>query len=214
MRISYQIICDFWTQNKKLLIIWQIVFLLSAAVYLVMTPKTYEAYFQVKTAKISIDGNWSVLKLARNTRRDLMSPQSLPVDIVKDCMDEDSHTMRRSLVNSMQIDVIDDFGGVMGIAVRLVGIEHSKDCANLLAKYIVDSSYAALKKRLNDDGFVAGVVQKGKIQAFEKPAVTSQVQMSDSHVKPRALNTLLLSSLLGLAGAIAYVILRKRYRVA
>ena len=214
MRISYQIICDFWSQNKKLLIIWQIVFLLSAAVYLVMTPKTYEAYFQVKTAKISIDGNWSVLKLARNTRRDLMSPQGFPVDIVKACMDEDSHAMRRSLVNSIQIDVIDDFGGVMGIAVRLVGFEHSKACANLLAKYIVDSSDAVLTKRLNDEGFIAGVVQKGKIQIFEKPMVTSEIQMSDSYIKPRTVNTLLLASLLGLAGAIAYVILRKRYRAA
>jgi len=214
MRISYQIICDFWSQNKKLLIIWQIVFLLSAAVYLVMTPKTYEAYFQVKTAKISIDGNWTVLKLARNTRRDLMSPRGLPADIVKACMDEDTNTLRRSLVNSIQIDVIDDFGGVMGIAVRLVGIEHSKNCANLLAKYIVDSSDAVLTKRLNDDGFVAGVVQKGKIQAFEKPMVTSQAQMSDSYVKPRAFNTILLASLLGLAGTISYVILRKRYRAA
>lgn len=214
MRISYQIICDFWSQNKKLLVIWQIVFLLLATIYLVMTPKTYEAYFQVKTAKISIDGNWSVLKLARNTRRDLMSPQGFPADIVKACMEEDSHAARRSLVNSMQIDVIDDFGGVMGIAVRLVGIEHSKDCANLLAKYIVDTSDAVLTKRLNDDGFVVGVVQKGKIQAFEKPMVTSEVQMSDSYVKPRTLHTLLLASLLGLAGAIAYVILRKRYRAA
>ena len=214
MRISYQIICDFWSQNKKLLIIWQIVFLLFAAVYLVITPKTYEAYFQVKTAKISIDGNWTVLKLARNTRRDLMSPRGFPADIVKACMDEDTNTLRRSLVNSIQIDVIDDFGGVMGIAVRLVGIEHSKNCANLLAKYIVDSSDAVLTKRLNDDGFVAGVVQKGKIQAFEKPMVTSQAQMSDSYVKPRAFNTILLASLLGLAGAMSYVILRKRYRAA
>ena len=214
MRISYQSICDFWAQNKKLLIIWQIVFLLSATVYLVMTPKTYEAYFQVKTAKVSIDGNWSVLKLARNTRRDLMSPQGFPTNIVKACMDEDTHAMRRSLVNSIQIDVIDDFGGVMGIAVRLVGFEHSKECANLLAKYIVDSSDAVLTKRLADEGFIAGVAQKGKIQAFEKPMVTSEVQMSDSYVKPRAMNILLMASLLGLAGAIAYVILRKRYCAA
>lgn len=214
MRISYQIIRDFWLQNKKLLIIWQLVFLLSAAAYLVMTPKTYEAYFQVKTAKISIDGNWSVLKLARNTRRDLMSPQGFPADVVKACMNEDSHALRRSLVNSMQIDVIDDFGGVMGISVRLVGADHSKDCANLLAKYIVDGSDAVLTKRLNDDGFVDGIMPKGKIQLFEKPMVTSQVQMSDSYVKPRTLNTLLLASLLGLAGAIAYVVLRKRYRAA
>lgn len=214
MRISYKIICDFWSQNKKLLIIWQLVFLLTAAVYLVVMPKTYEAYFQVKTAKISVDGNWVALKLARNSRRDLMSPQGFPVDIVKACMDEDSHALRRSLVNSIQVDVIDDFGGVMGVSVRLVGIEHARDCANILAKFIIDSSDVALIKRLNDDGFVAGVIQKGKIQAFEKPSVISQVQMSDSYVKPRSSNTLLLASLLGLASAIAYAILRKRYRAA
>lgn len=129
-------------------------------------------------------------------------------------MDEDSHALRRSLVNSIQVDVIDDFGGVMGVSVRLVGIEHARDCANILAKFIIDSSDVALIKRLNDDGFVAGVIQKGKIQAFEKPSVISQVQMSDSYVKPRSSNTLLLASLLGLASAIAYAILRKRYRAA
>jgi len=212
MRINYQIICDFWSQNKKILISWQVVFLLLAGIYLAITPKTYEAYFQVKTAKISIDGNWSVLKLGRNTRRDLMSPSGFPADLVKSCMGDDNHALRRSLVDSIQIDIIDDFGGVMGIAVRLVGIEHARDCANLLANYIVEGSDAALNKRLVDDGFVAGVIQKGKVQAFEKPAVTSQIQMSDEYVKPRSKNILILASLLGMMGSIAYAILRRRYR--
>jgi LPS O-antigen subunit length determinant protein (WzzB/FepE family) len=212
MRISYQIICDFWSQNKKILISWQVVFLLLAGIYLAITPKTYEAYFQVKTAKILVDGNWSVLKLGRNTRRDLMSPPGFPGGLVKSCMGDDNHGLRRSFVNSIQIDIIDDFGGVMGIAVRLVGIEQARDCANLLAQYIVDGSDAALNKRLADDGFVAGEIQKGKVQAFEKPAVTSQIQMSDEYVKPRSTNILILAFLLGTMCAIAYAILRRRYR--
>lgn len=215
MRISYQIICDFWSQNKKLLIIWQLVFLLAAAVYLAVTPKTYEAYFQVKTAKISIDGNWTVLKLGRNSRRDLMSPQGFPGELVKVCMGEDSHGLRRSLVNSIQVDVIDDFGGVMGISVRLVGIEQSKQCANSLAQFIVENSDASLSRRLGEDGFSkSSTIQKGKIQAYEGPGLISQIQMSDSYIKPRITNTLLLASLLGFVGAVAYVILRRRYRAA
>jgi capsular polysaccharide biosynthesis protein len=214
MRISYQIICDFWSRNKKLLIIWQAVFLLLAGIYLAVTPKTYEAYFQVKTAKILIDGNWSVLKLGRNTRRDLMSPPGFPVNLVRSCMGGENHALRRSLVNAIQIDIIDDFGGVMGIAVRLVGIEHARDCANLLAQYIVESSDAALNKKLTEDGFEAGMTLKNKVQAFEKSVVTSQIQMSDDYVKPRIANILILGSLLGFMGALAYIILRRRYRAS
>jgi capsular polysaccharide biosynthesis protein len=213
MRVSYKIICGFWSQNKKLLIVWQLVFLLSAGIYLLLTPKTYEAYFQVKTAKLSIDGNWTALKLARNTRRDIMSPQAFPSDLVKVCMNKDSHSLRRTLVNSIQVNVIDDFGGVMGISVRLIGVEQSKHCASELAQLIVQNSDASLKRRLGEDGFPSsGGSQKGKIQAFEGPSIVSQIQMSDDYVKPRTLSTILLAALLGLSGAITYAILRRRYR--
>lgn len=210
MRISYQMICDFWLRNRKLLIVYQMISLLLSGIYLTITPKTYEAYFQVRTAKVLMDGNWTVLKLARNTRRDLMSPQGFPVEIVNACMEGNSHSLRRSLVNAMQIDVIDDFGGVMGVAVRLVGISHAKECANLLANYIVDNSNNALSKRLDDEGFVAGSAT-GRIRAFEKPMVTSQVQMSDSYVKPRITNVLIIATLAGFFVALAHAILRKRY---
>jgi capsular polysaccharide biosynthesis protein len=212
MRISYQIICDFWSQNKKILIIWQVIFLLLAGIYLATTPKTYEAYFQVRTAKILVDDKWNALKWARYTRRDLMSPQSYPANLVQACMGEDGNGIRRSLVNSIQIDVIDDSGGVMGISVRLVGKENATKCANLLAVSIVENSNAALAKRLADDGFSAPNTSKGRVNNYEKPVVTSQVQMSDSYVYPQNFKVFLAALLMGLAVAFATVILRERYR--
>ena len=212
MRISYQIICDFWLQNKKLLIIWQVIFLLLAGIYLETTPKTYEAYFQVRTAKILVDDKWNALKWARYTRRDLMSPQSYPSNLVQACMGEDGNGIRRSLVSSLQIDVIDDSGGVMGIAIRLVGKENAKKCANLLAVSIVENSNAALAKRLADDGFSTPNASKGRVNNYEKPVVTSQVQMSDSYVYPQNFKVFLAALLMGLAAAFGTVILRERYR--
>ena len=212
MRITYQIICDFWAQNKKLLIIWQIIFLLLAGIYLATTPKTYEAYFQVRTAKILVDDKWNALKWARYTRRDLMSPQSYSSNLVQACMGEEGNAVRRSLVSSIQIDVIDDSGGVMGVAVRLVGKENSTKCANLLAVSIVENSDNALVKRLSDEGYTPSNTGRGKVNNYEKPVVTSQVQMSDSYVYPQNLKVLLAAFLMGLAAAYATIILRKRYR--
>lgn len=212
MRISYQIICGFWSKNKRLLIIWQIIFLLLAGIYLSLTPKTYEAYFQVRTAKILLNEQWNALKWARYTRRDLMSPQGFSAELVKSCMGGDGNAIRRSLVNSIQIDVIDDSGGVLGIAVRLTGIEQAKECANLLAKSIVEASDKALAKRLDDDGFTVANSLKGKINNYEKPIITSQVQLSDSYVRPRVTHFLLATSLMALISAISFVILRRRYR--
>ena len=212
MRISYQIICDFWSQNKKQLIIWQAIFLLSGALYMIVTPKTYEAYFQVRTAKILVDDRWSALKWARYTRRDLMSPQNYSAPLVQACMGGDGNAIRRSLVNSIQVDVIDDSGGVMGILVRLVGAEQSKKCANLLAQSIVQISDNALLKRLTDDGYIAPNMIKGKVNNYEKSVITSEVRMSDSYVRPQFFQVFLASILMGLAAAFSAVILGKRYR--
>jgi hypothetical protein len=213
MRISYQIIRDFWSQNKKILIVWQIIFLLFAGLYLVITPKKYEAYFHVRTAKILVNDKWNALKWARYTRRDLMSPQSFKSELVQSCMGGDSNAIRRSLVNSMQIDVIDDSGGVLGIAVRLTGIERARECANLMAKSIVETSDEALAKRLVEDGFAAANSQKGKINNYEKPMITTRVQMSDTYVSPKPFHLLLAASLMALISTASFVILRKRYRV-
>jgi hypothetical protein len=213
MRISYQIICDFWSQNKKILIIWQTFFLLFAGLYLVIAPKKYEAYFHVRTAKILVNDKWSALKWARYTRRDLMSPQSLKAELVQSCMGGDGNAIRRSLVNAIQIDVIDDSGGTLGIAVRLTGIDRARECANLLANSIVETSGEALAKRLAEDGFAVANSQKGKINNYEKPMITSQVQMSDTYASPKPFHLLLATSLLALISSVSFVILRKRYRV-
>lgn len=212
MRISYQIICDFWSQNKKLLIICQVISLLLAAIYLTVTPKTYEAYFQVRTARILVDDRWSALKWARYTRRDLMSPQNYPSTLVKDCMGNDGNAIRRSLVNAIQVDIIDDSGGVMGVLVRLVGIEQSKKCANLLAQSIVQISDNALLKRLTDEGYIAPNMLKGKINNYEKSIINSEVRMSDSYIRPQGLQVFLVSVLMGLVAAFSAGALRKRYR--
>ncbi len=212
MRISYQIICDFWAQNKKLLIVCQVVSLLLAGIYLTTTPKTYEAYFHVRTAKILVNEKWEALKWARYTRRDLMSPQAHNANLVQACMGSDGNAIRRSLVGSMRIDIIDDSGGVLAIAIRLTGVENAKKCAQMLAESIVEASDAALAKRLNDEGFVVGNTVKGKINAYEKPLITSQVQMSDSYVKPKWSHVYLSASILGLVAAIGFTILRRRYR--
>jgi hypothetical protein len=212
MRISYQIICDFWSQNKKLLIICQLACLLLAGVYLTLTPKTYEAYFQVRTAKILVNDKWEALKWARYTRRNLMSPQAHSNQLVQDCMGSEDNAVRRSLVGSMRIDIIDDSGGTLAIAIRLTGAEKAKKCAELLAETIVKDSDAALVKRLNDEGFVEGNTVKGKINKFEKPFISSQVQMSDSYIKPKWFHVFLSASLLGFVGALAFAILRRRYR--
>jgi hypothetical protein len=212
MRISYQIICDFWLQNKKLLIICQLACLLLAGVYLTLTPKTYEAYFQVRTAKILVNEKWEALKWARYTRRNLMSPQAYSNKLTQACMGGEGNAVRRSLVGSMRIDIIDDSGGTLAIAIRLTGVERAKKCAEMLAETIVKDSDAALTKRLSDEGFVVGNTAKGKINNFEKPFISSQVQMSDSYVKPKWFHVFLSASLLGLMGAIAFSILRRRYR--
>ena len=211
MRISYQIICDFWSQNKKLLIIWQLVFLLSAAVYLVMIPKTYEAYFHVQTAKILVNDKWDALKWARYTRRNLMSPQGFTPELARVCVGSDSNAARRSLVNAMQIDILNDSGGVLAISVRLVGADHAKECANLLAKNIVDISDAALTHRLLEEGFTPTNLQKGKINNYERAMITSQPRMSDSYVRPQIAQTMLGAFLMGLISVIAYAILKRRY---
>lgn len=212
MRISYQIACDFWSENKKQLIIWQIIFLLSASIYLIVTPKTYEAYFQVRTAKILVDDRWNALKWARYTRRDLMSPQNYSVPLVQACMGGDGNAIRRSLVNAIQVDVIDDSGGVMGILVRLTGVDQSKKCANLLAQSIVQTSDNALLKRLTDDGYIVPNKIKGKVNNYEKSLITSEVRMSDNYVRPQGIQVFLASLLMALLAAIFAVALRKRYR--
>ena len=212
MKISYQIICKYWVENRKILIFWQIAFLLLGSIYLAITPKTYEAYFQVRTAKILVNDRWEALKWARYARRDLMSPQWFSADLVKDCMGEDGNAIRRSLVNSIQVDIIDDSGGLMGIAVRLAGIDSPKKCANLLAETLVKASDASLVKRLADDGFMAANVTKGKINQFEKPAVTFPVQMSDSYLRPQAAKVLLVGFIMALVLALGSVVLKGRYR--
>jgi hypothetical protein len=127
-------------------------------------------------------------------------------------MGSEGNAVRRSLVNSMRIDVIDDSGGALAISIRLIGVEKAKKCAEMLAETIVKDSDAALTKRLSDEGFVVGNTAKVKINNFEKPFVSSQVQMSDSYVKPKWFHVFLSASLLGLMGAIAFSILRRRYR--
>ena len=111
----------------------------------------------------------------------------------------------------MQIDILNDSGGVLAISLRLVGADHAKECANLLAKNIVDTSDAALTNRLLEDGFTVGNLQKGKINNYDKPMITSQPRMSDSYVRPRMAQTMLGAFLMGLISVIAYGILKRRY---
>jgi capsular polysaccharide biosynthesis protein len=140
-----------------------------------------------------------------------MSPQVFTPELARACVGSDSNAARRSLVNSMQIDILDDSGGVLAISVRLVGADHAKECANLLAKNIVDTSDAALTNRLLEDGFTAVNLQKGKINNYEKPMITSQPRMSDSYVRPQMAQTMLGAFLMGLISVLAYSILKRRY---
>ena len=57
----------------------------------------------------------------------------------------------------------------------------------------------------------AGNLQKGKINNYEKPMITSQSRMSDSYVRPQMAQTMLGAFLIGLISVIAYSILKRRY---
>lgn len=81
-----------------------------------------------------------------------------------------------------------------------------------MAETLVKASDASLVKRLAEDGYMAANVTKGKINQFEKPAVTFPVQMSDSYLRPQAAKVLLVGFIMALVSALGSVVLKGRYR--
>ena len=212
MNIRYQLIITFLSKNKNTFLASLVICLLGGASYFVLTPKVYEAYFQVRTAKILVNKDWAALKWGRYTRRDLNGPRTYPTELVQLCTGSDSNASRKNLVNSIYIDVIDDSGGVVGVVVRLAGPKEARICAEALAKFVVEVSDVALSKRLADEGFSTPKTSGGGVLNFERPMITSQVQMSDSHIKPRLFQTIIWSLLAGFGLAISLGILKERYR--
>ncbi len=212
MKISYSIICRFISQNKFQLILALAISLISSIAYFYITPKIYEATFHVRTAKIQIDGRWNAIKWARYTRRDLMSPQWYSENIVNECMGSDSNKARRNLVNAIRIDIMDDSGGALAISVKLIGENHTKNCAYLIANTIINHSNGTLKQRLADDGYVNKNSLSGRINQYQEAAITSNVRMSDHYVEPQLPKLTALMSLFVFTLVLGYGVLKRRYR--
>jgi hypothetical protein len=219
MNISYKKIISFINENKKILIYSEIFTLILGATYFALSPKIYEAYFEVNIARIKIESivstetkiRWDSITQGLALKRALQAPMGYSKDLIVKCFGTDTNKNRKNLVNSVQFGVANS-GNVLSVTMRLQGLDNLNNCVDAYANYVIDNLNRSLEDKIKDNAQWQSKLVAEKIIGFNKANLLIPVRLADGYVRPEKMRVLALSLLLGFLIAFSMIILKEKYR--
>jgi len=218
MNISYRDITSWFSSNWKMLILIELVCVLATTVYLVLTPRIYEADFSIQMPKVQkisttngAKNEWTMMISGLDYMRGWQNPLRFPNEFIVNCMGSDTNQNRKKFVNANQMR-LQNHGDVIQFSLKLEGLETTNRCANLLL-YLVwndinqtfDNEVRRESEAPNNPSLFAAI-------NYEKPGLVDLIRMSDSFIKPEITKNIFLAIILGLFIAIFAARLKVKYR--
>jgi len=215
MIISYQEVTHWFKTNFKALVIIEVLCLLVAGGYFLLTPQIYEAQFSIGLPKVPVISNqpngpnMRLMISPQEFIRPTQDPMAYSEEFVKNCMGQDTNANRKKMINALQLGVQKQ-GDVIAFTLRLEGSERSAACANLfLTKVLEDLSISQVNYLKTPLVSSAGQANPENIV---KPALIQAVRMSDSYIKPDLMKILTSAMIAGAFLTVFLSVIGKRYR--
>lgn len=215
MIISYQEVTHWFRSNIKALVVIEMLCLLVAGAYFLMTPRIYEANFSIglpKVPALSNQSNGPNMRLMISPQefiRPTQDPMAYSEEFVKNCMGQDTNANRKKMINALQLGVQKQ-GDVIAFTLRLEGSEHSAACANLFLTKVLEDLSIAQANYLKTP--LAASAAQASPEYIVKPALIQAVRMSDSYIKPDLIKTFAAAIMAGAFLTVLFSVMRKRYR--
>ena len=213
MNLSYHLVVTWIKQSWKTLVLSEIICLALAGLYLVISPRIYEADFSVRLPKMQVSSpgdpaklEWKLMLSGLEFMRGMQNPLTFSNTFIQECMGEDSNANRKKFINSTQLRLL-NHADVIHFSLRIEGRENVIRCANLLQVRVLDD--------LN--GVYESQAQKNKenlstVIAYEKASPTDSLRISDSYIQPQVSKVIYAALILGIFMAIYAVSLKAKYR--
>ena len=192
-QITFKAILSFIYRLRYYLLSWAFLGFLAGIIYCTLSPRIYEAKFNVALAMV----NGHYIPSLDGARRLFANPEDIDAPMLLACNLSDSNTDRKKLASSIFSSKFDPEKTLVSVRVRVDGKQAAIDCATYLSKYMVMKSDAlslAYIERLKAGGEA--------ISQSRLSSVATGVNVSDSFILPRPYHTIsafiLLSVMLGL----------------
>lgn len=174
----------------RMLLSCSLIGILLAMIINVLSPKIYEAYFELQLGKVMVGGNsdgtkesyWVSVPQSVDARRILMSPVKISQSVVEACGYADTNENRKKLINQIRINALDSVGSEIFVYVRLSGRDAVIRCAEAVRSIEIANSNAELKK------YIESASAAGKNSKIIKvvPAISSaEIRVSSDYIYPR-----------------------------
>lgn len=192
-QITFKAILSFVYRLRFYLFSWAFFGLLIGVIYCFLSPKIYEARFNVALAMV----NGHYIPSLDGARRLFANPEDIDAQMLLACNLSNSNADRKKLASSVFSSKFDPEKTLVSVRVRVEGKQAAFDCAMYLSKYMVMKSDAlslAYIDRLKAGG--------EPISQSRLSSIATNVNVSDDFILPRPYHTIsafiLLSIMLGL----------------
>jgi hypothetical protein len=213
MKICYQDVINWFSSHFKMLIALEVVCLLAAGAYFVLTPRIYEANFSIGLPKVPVPASTPVgasrLKTLISPQefiRPTQDPMAYSAQFIEQCMGQDTDANRKKLINALQLGVKQQ-GDVIAFTLRLEGSQKLLNCANLMMTKVLQDL------TITQDNYLKSItLADSDKDNVVPPAMIQVVRISDSYVKPVLSRLLTIGALAGIFLTFFISAMRKKYR--
>ena len=218
MNISYRSITGWLSGNWKMLVLIELICLLTITLYLVLTPRIYEADFSIQMPKVQkisttngAKNEWTMMISGLDYMRGWQNPLRYPNEFITNCMGSDTNQNRKKFVNSNQMR-LQNHGDVIQFSLKLEGLETTNRCANLLLHLVWNDVNQTFDNELRRESQTPNPSSLFSAINYAKPALVDLIRMSDSFIKPEIGKNILLAFILGLFITVFVARLKVKYR--
>jgi hypothetical protein len=218
MNISYGSITGWLSGNWKRLVLIELICLLAITLYLVLTPRFYEADFSIQMPKVqkigAINGaknEWTMMISGLDYMRGWQNPLRFPNEFIINCMGSDTNQNRKKFVNANQMR-LQNHGDVIQFSLKLEGLETTNRCANLLLNLVWNDLNQTFDNEVQRESKTPNISSVFIAINYAKPALVDLIRMSDSFIKPEIGKNIFLAIILGLFVTVFVARLKVKYR--
>ena len=218
MNISYRSITGWLSGNWKMLVLIELICLLTITLYVVLTPRIYEADFSIQMPKvqkisttIGAKNEWTMMISGLDYMRGWQNPLRYPNEFITNCMGSDTNQNRKKFVNANQMR-LQNHGDVIQFSLKLEGLETTNRCANLLLHLVWNDVNQTFDNELRRESQTPNPSSLFSAINYAKPALVDLIRMSDSFIKPEIGKNILLAIILGLFITVFVARLKVKYR--
>lgn len=151
--ISLKDIVDLLKRNRRLIVIWGFVGLLFSAAYVALTPKKYEARWQLQMAQIvnsssnSYSYSYSNIEESSALAQRLRTSTTYPVEVQQSCSMPENGEVGDYLDGALKVEAVKNVANAVDMKVGAPSLDQAKKCAEAIVAMIVAQQSSLIEER-------------------------------------------------------------------